>query len=322
MKKKLLSGRTIRWSVFSVLGWALGFIALVSTLILDHISWKKGERSYVFTGPRVERVSKPAPRIPEKPAETARKPETPAPAPETKAIPKEKPGTGAKPKPPSGRVALVIDDMGNSLEALDEILALGKPITVSVLPYGEYAVETARIAHDKGLEVFLHLPLESLNNHESESSTRGLILSGMSPEEIRILEEEDIDRIPFIRGVNNHMGSKVTADESLMRLILEPIKKRGLVFLDSRTIGKSVAYDVARSMGVPTAYRQVFLDAEGDGGRVKERLLELFRLARRDGRAVGICHPYAETLRVLKDDFRLLESYGLTAVFVSELATR
>lgn len=320
MKKKLLPGRTIRWSVFSVLGLALGFIALVSTLLLDHMSWKKGERSYVFTGPRVETVSKPAPRIPEKPAEPARKPETPARAPEAKMIPKEKPG--AKPKPPSGRVALVVDDMGNSLEALDEILALGEPITVSVLPYGEYAVETARIAHDKGLEVFLHLPLESLNNHESESSTRGLILSGMSPEEIRVLEEEDIDRIPFIRGVNNHMGSKVTADESLMRLILEPIKKKGLVFLDSRTSGKSVAYDVARSMGVPAAYRQVFLDAEGDGGRVKERLLELFRLARRDGRAVGICHPYAETLRVLKDDFRLLASYGLTAVFVSELAAR
>jgi polysaccharide deacetylase 2 family uncharacterized protein YibQ len=320
MKKKPLPGRTIRWSVFSVLGLALGFIALVSTLLLDHMSWKKGERSYVFTGPRVETVSKPAPRIPEKPAEPARKPETPETAPKAKVIFKEKPG--AKPKPPSGRVALVVDDMGNSLEALDEILALGEPITVSVLPYGEYAVETARIAHDKGLEVFLHLPLESLNNHESESSTRGLILSGMSPEEIRVLEEEDIDRIPFIRGVNNHMGSKVTADESLMRLILEPIKKKGLVFLDSRTSGKSVAYDVARSMGVPTAYRQVFLDAEGDGGRVKERLLELFRLARRDGRAIGICHPYAETFRVLKEDFRLLESYGLTAVFVSELAAR
>ncbi|MBP1767570.1 MAG: hypothetical protein H6P98_1685, partial [Candidatus Aminicenantes bacterium] len=85
--------------------------------------------------------------------------------------------------------------------------------------------------------------------------------------------------------------------------------------------GKSAAYSVARSMGIPTAFRQVFLDADGDRGLIKDRLLELFRLARREGRAVGICHPYPETLRVLKDHFRLLESYGLKAVFASELAT-
>ena len=324
MKKKLLPGGMFHWSVYSILGWALCGIALVSTLVLDHMSWKKGERSYVFTGPRAEKAATAVQRLPEKPPEPGRKAEQPVREPEAKPVvpEKAKPAAGIKARVAAGKVALIVDDMGNSLEALDTLLGLAEPITVSVLPYGEYADETARIAHGRGLEVLLHLPLESLNNHESESGTRGLILSGMNEETIRTLVEEDLGRVPFIRGVNNHMGSKVTADESLMRIILEPIKRRGLFFLDSRTSGKSVAYDVARSMGIPTAYRQVFLDADGNSRLIKERLLELFRLARRDGRAIGICHPFPETLQALKNNFHLLESYGLKAVFASDLATK
>ena len=212
--------------------------------------------------------------------------------------------------------------MGNSEEALDELLGLGEPVTVSILPYSPYALETASRAHEKGLEVLLHLPLESLNGNGSESGTEGLIRSGMSEEEVRSLVGEDLDRVPYVRGVNNHMGSKVTADAAMMREILEPIRERGLFFLDSRTSGKSVAYDVAVGMGVPAVSRQVFLDADGDTGRIRERLFELFRIAQRDGRAVGICHPFKETLRTLKEDFGLLRSYGLEAVFASEMAGR
>lgn len=324
MKKKQLPGGMSRGSVFSILGWALCGIALVATLVLDHMNWKKGEKSYIFARPRAEKAGAAVRRLPEKLPEPGRKAELPVRAPEAKpAVPeKTRPAAGTRARVTGGKVALVVDDMGNSLEALDTLLGLAEPITVSVLPYGEYAGETASIAHGRGLEVLLHLPLESLNNHESESNTRGLILSGMNEESIRALVEEDLERVPFIRGVNNHMGSKVTADESLMRIVLEPIKRRGLFFLDSRTSGKSVAYDVARSMGIPTAYRQVFLDADGNSRLIKERLLELFRLARRDGRAIGICHPYPETLQTLKDNFHLLESYGLKAVFASDLATK
>ncbi|HEX2695603.1 MAG TPA: divergent polysaccharide deacetylase family protein, partial [Acidobacteriota bacterium] len=218
--------------------------------------------------------------------------------------------------------ALIVDDMGNSQEALEELLGLGEPVTVAILPYSPYALETARKAHEKGLEVLLHLPLESLNGNDAETGTEGLIRSGMSEEEVRSLLSEELDRIPYVRGVNNHMGSKVTADAAMMRAILEPIRERGLFFLDSRTSAKSVAYDVAVGMGIPAASRQVFLDADGDTGRIRERLFELFRIARRDGRAVGICHPFKETLQTLKENFGLLGSYGLKAVFASELAGR
>ncbi len=119
-----------------------------------------------------------------------------------------------------GKVALIVDDMGNSPEALEELLALGEPLTIAVLPYSPHALETAQKAHERGLEVLLHLPLESLNGNGSENGTEGLIRSGMGEAEVRSLLEEELDRVPFVRGVNNHMGSKVTADAGMMRAIL------------------------------------------------------------------------------------------------------
>jgi polysaccharide deacetylase 2 family uncharacterized protein YibQ len=193
-------------------------------------------------------------------------------------------------------------------------------VSVAILPYASKAEETARRAGERGLEVLLHLPLESLNGNGSEEGTEGLIRTGMAVEEIRSLVSGELDRIPHVRGVNNHMGSKVTADLGMMRTVLEPVRERNLFFLDSRTTGRSVAYDVAVEMGIPAVSRQVFLDADGDDALIPERLQELFRIAQRDGRAIGICHPFKETLRTLREGFRGLKARGLEAVFVSELA--
>lgn len=220
---------------------------------------------------------------------------------------------------PRGQVALIIDDMGQSLETLDEIIALGRPITVSVLPYSAYAAETARIAHEKGLEVLLHLPLESVNNHEAMANTEGMILTMMTEPAIVASFEASFDRVPFATGTNNHMGSRYTADRDLMRRILRPIKERGLFFVDSRTTAQTVALDEARKMGIPAAQRDVFLDADEDRGRIKGRLIELLQKARKKGRAVGICHPFPETLAVLKSSLFLIDSYNLEAVPVSRL---
>jgi polysaccharide deacetylase 2 family uncharacterized protein YibQ len=319
MKPKGIS----RWPVYSVAAGVLCVLALFSMLALDRMNWRKGEKSYIFTGARVPKApkvqAKPVPKIvKEKPAEAVRKPE-PKPAPPVKEPVRIQPAPAAA--APRSKVAIVMDDMGNSLEALDELLALGERVTVSILPYSPHSRETAEIAHRNGLEVILHLPLESLNNHDSEAGTEGLIHSGMSEAEVRKTMADNLDRVPYIKGVNNHMGSKVTADEALMRIILEPLKEKGLFFLDSRTSGRSVAYSVALNMGIPAEYRQVFLDADGSDGLIKERLLELFRLAKKEGRAIGICHPFRETLQTLKENVHLLKDYGLEAVFASELAT-
>jgi hypothetical protein len=222
-------------------------------------------------------------------------------------------------KAPRGQVALIMDDMGNSLETLDELIALGRPLTISVLPYSAHAAETARIAHEKGLEVLLHLPLESVNNHEAMAGTEGLIMAMMTEPAIVASFEASYDRVPFATGTNNHMGSRFTAERDLMRTILKPIKEKGLFFVDSRTTAKTVALDEARRMGVPATQRDVFLDADEDRGRIRGRLIELLQKARKKGRAVGICHPFPETLAVLKSSLFLIDSYNLEAVPVSKL---
>ena len=214
---------------------------------------------------------------------------------------------------------MIMDDMGNSLETLDELIALGRPMTISVLPYSAHAAETARIAHERGLEVLLHLPLESVNNHEAMANTEGLIMAMMTEPAIVAAFEASYDRVPFAVGTNNHMGSRFTAERDLMRVLLKPIKERGLFFVDSRTTAKTVALEEARRMGIPATQRDVFLDADEDRGRIQGRLIELLQKARKKGRAVGICHPFPETLAVLKSSLFLLDSYNLEAVPVSKL---
>ena len=226
------------------------------------------------------------------------------------------------PSPRPGRVALVVDDMGHDLSALDVLIGLEERLTVAVLPHSLYAVQTAEIARKNGIEIMLHLPLEPLNNHETGDGAEGIIRSDMSRMTIRSMMEDYLARVPHIRGVNNHMGSRGTADAALMRLVLEPLKERNLFFLDSMTSPQSIAAATAREMGIPAATRSVFLDDGGDPLSVRDRLNELFRQARANGVAVGICHPYPHTLEVLKERFRGLRELGLEAVFISDIVSR
>ncbi len=228
----------------------------------------------------------------------------------------------APPPPPGNLVAIIIDDMGNSLDVLQEILDLNTPLTISILPYGRYAEETARLAHDNGLEVMLHLPGESLNHLEGNDNTEGIILSGMREEEIRVLAEDSLARVPFTRGVNNHMGSKITQEEMSMRPILELLRERNLFFLDSRTTSRSIAYDLARKMGLSSAYRNVFLDSTVGVDFSRQKMIELFRQSQKTGISVGIAHPFPETLQALKENIHLLDIYNVRPVFASQVARK
>lgn len=212
-----------------------------------------------------------------------------------------------------------MDDMGYSLDAIYDILSLEEPITVAVIPFSPLGKQTALLAHQNNLEILLHLPLESINNSETYNDIEGMIHTGMSEQEIITVLERDLDEIPHISGVNNHMGSRVTPNETMMNIILNRLKRRDLFFVDSRTTGDTVAYDLARVLGIPAAQRQVFLDNEADETLIKDKLIELFTLAQRTGEAVGICHPLPETIRVLKDFFQLAETFDAKPVFVSEL---
>jgi polysaccharide deacetylase 2 family uncharacterized protein YibQ len=222
------------------------------------------------------------------------------------------------PPPAANKVALIVDDMGYSLHAINELCSIGRPLTIAIIPYSPLATEIATISRQHNLEVILHLPLESINNEE-ENHTKGMITSGMSEEEIIGIVEKDLNQVPYIRGVNNHMGSKITADSQLMHIILERLKKRELFFIDSRTTGRSVAYTTAQSLNIPSAYRHVFLDGELDENYIKGQLIALFLQAQKNGYALGICHPTEKTLKVLKENFHLVDEYGLEPVLASQI---
>ena len=218
------------------------------------------------------------------------------------------------------RVALIVDDLGYSLEKARVVGELNLPLAVSVLPFSPFAVESAQIAHEHGLEVMLHLPMESKNHHETEKFTQGLIGSRLSEDEVRSRVRNDLYQVPYIRGVNNHMGSLLTEDEVRMRAVLEVLKEFGLFFIDSRTSLDSLAYDTARRMRVPAAASDLFLDAASETPeRIEQNMRLLFSIARKRGWAVGICHPYDGTLEALRNLPALLEKSGVVLVPPSEI---
>ena len=219
------------------------------------------------------------------------------------------------PAPGPIRVALIVDDLGYSLERARVVCELDLPLAVSVLPYSPFAVESAQIAHEAGLEVMLHLPMESKNHHETEKFSQGLIGPKLTQEEVRNRVRDDLYQVPYIRGVNNHMGSLLTEDEVKMREVLGVLKEFGLFFIDSRTSLKSLAYDTARQMHVPVAESDLFLDAaEETTEKIEQNIRLLFAIARKRGWAVGICHPYDRTLEALQALPVLLEKSGVALV--------
>lgn len=222
------------------------------------------------------------------------------------------------------KVAIIIDDLGNSLQAIDSICNLGFPVTVSILPHSLFAPETAQIAHQHGLEILLHLPLEPLpgnhkNNYSFSNDNGAMINTQMEESEIIAFIDDSLRQIPHIVGVNNHQGSLITANPKIMKIILQELQKRGLFFIDSRTTSRSVAYQMARSMGLPTTYRKIFLDNEVNPAKIKEQLIKLLQRGRREGWAVAIGHPWEETLNVLKENKDLFAAYNCQPVFASEL---
>ncbi|GAI33935.1 unnamed protein product, partial [marine sediment metagenome] len=122
----------------------------------------------------------------------------------------------------------------------------------------------------------------------------------MDREMILEVLDRNLSQIPFVAGVNNHMGSRFTESEEKMRIVLAELKRRGLYFIDSKTTARSVAYRVAREMALRTASRDIFLDNSLSENALKIQMERLLSLSRHRGWAIGIGHPHKETLKLLK----------------------
>jgi len=222
------------------------------------------------------------------------------------------------PAPATPRVAIIMDDMGMSEQFLDELLSLDYPITCAVLPGESCSVEVATLAHDRGWEVMLHQPMEPMDYPEVNPGDHALFVS-MDRAEIERHLKDSIESVPFVSGVNNHMGSRFTGDEAGMGAVMDVLEQYDLYFIDSRTTPHTVAYAMALGMGVPAAKRNVFLDNDRDVNKIEENIELLLSLAAREGSAVGICHPYDETITALKRMEGRLTAGDVMVVPVGEL---
>lgn len=210
-----------------------------------------------------------------------------------------------------------MDDLGGEIEPARKLVGLGAPITFSVLPHLKRSSEVAEMAHQAGLVVMLHLPMES--KWKSVNPGPGALMTTQSVEDITRIVAEDIASVPYAAGVNNHMGSAFTEDAVRTETALREVKKHGLFFVDSRTTPSSSAFGAAGKLKMPVAGRDVFLDNERDKRKIVEQITTLAGLALKKGKAVGIGHPYPETIEALGEAIPGVRAMGVEITPVTDI---
>jgi uncharacterized protein len=213
------------------------------------------------------------------------------------------------------RIAVVIDDMGLDKSRTARIIALPGPLTTSFLTYASDLKAQARAAQRAGHELMLHVPMEPMN-HAADAG-RNVITTGLSKEELSRRLDWALGRFDDFVGINNHMGSRFTADRAGMGFIMSVLKQRGLLFLDSRTTSNTVAESVARKLNVPFARRHVFLDDNPTPAGVARQMREAEAIALSNGHVVVIGHPRDATIVALRQWLSNLEQRGFALVPIS-----
>lgn len=209
----------------------------------------------------------------------------------------------------SGTVVIIIDDMGLSSHSR-EVENLPGPLTLSYLPYAEGLPARTAYAKKRGHELMVHMPMQPLNGHIDGGPT--LLRVDQSEEKFRSLLRYNLERFDGFVGVNNHMGSKLTTSRKAMKIVMEELRRRGLYFVDSKTIGSSVAAQVASEYGLKFSERDVFLDHEISLSFVRGALKKLEAVANQKGYAIAIGHPHEVTIQALKEWLPTLKEKGLT----------
>lgn len=225
-----------------------------------------------------------------------------------KEIPPEKPPIK---KPPIDLkqlplVAIIIDDLGYDKKIAKKLSQLNSGITFSILPHSPFQESIARLAHDNGSDTMLHLPMEPFE-YPAVNPGPGTLLTTMTADQLIRQLEKNLAAVPYIKGVNNHMGSKMTAESGQMYQIFSILKKRNLYFIDSRTSSKTLCKPSARLFQIPFAQRDVFIDHFQDPDFIRKQINELIQIAQKNGQAVGIGHPHTITYEILREMMPELE---------------
>lgn len=314
---------------------ALAILAVVILVVVGYLLLKPSRQSSRPVSPPPVARKTPRPRAPrpapsadmsettpEQPAVSPRTADTPPPLkPES---PTEPPPVGEKlplplPGPAgTGRLAIIIDDMGAGMGEARSLAAIGVPLTFAIIPGLRNCREVASFAAGNGIETMIHIPMQSKGWPRQRLESNGLLVS-MEDAEIRERMEGFTRDVPRAVGANNHMGSEFTEHERQMTSVLEVLKQRGLFFVDSVTTPRSMGQRLARQMGVRSGRRSVFLDNEQNSSYITGQLNQAARQARKNGSAIAICHPHAATISTLAAVLPGLKQQGITLVPASRL---
>ena len=217
-------------------------------------------------------------------------------------------------------IAIVIDDMGPNRANSARAVRLPGPLTLAYLPYAEGLAAQTERARAAGHELLVHIPMEPMS--AAEDPGLNALATTLDGEEIARRLNWALDRFEGYVGASNHMGSRFTADAAAMTGVLDELRRRGLMFLDSRTTARTKGRALAEASGVPFVERDVFLDNELSAAAVGRQLDLAAAIARREGHAVAIGHPHTVTLEVLERRLPELERRGFVLVPVAAIAAR
>lgn len=213
--------------------------------------------------------------------------------------------------------SIIIDDLGNNFHYGRAAINLPDDLTFAILPKTTYAKDLARLATKKHREVMLHLPMQSVAHHDHSPGTLDL---HMTKKEFIEQLQRDLNSVPYIRGVNNHMGSLLTRHPGHMTWLMDELNHRGgLYFIDSKTTHKSVADKIALEYDLPSLSRDFFIDPDDEESTMRRQFDRFIDKINHQGYALAIAHPHPKTIAFLKKNLPKLKQHGITLLPVSEL---
>lgn len=216
-------------------------------------------------------------------------------------------------------IAIVIDDVGLDVAGSRRAVALPGFITLSYIPYSQHLQDQAKEARNAGHELLLHMPMQPVGH---EDPGPGALIVGLPMDELRHRFDAALASFTGFDGMNNHMGSKFTADTEGMEMVIDELQQRHLFYLDSRTSLQSVGAKVAKERGLPTVSRDVFLDDVISVSAIQAQLEQAEHVAKRKGYAIAIGHPHTATLQALEEWIPDVQRRGFTLVPVNSLVNQ
>jgi polysaccharide deacetylase 2 family uncharacterized protein YibQ len=297
----------------AALVFAALFAAGISWALHRHLPSPQAERRLPRPAALLRDKPTPPPAVPPRPLEPAA---LPLPVPPSRTEPAWR--RFAVPAPPAGdrpRVAVVIDDLGLDRRRTAAVIRLPGPLTLSFMTYAQDLAAQSERARRAGEEILLHVPMEPIDRRQNPGPHA--LEVAMSPDQIREQLRWGLDRLTGFVGINNHMGSRFTADARGMGVVMGELRSRGLIFLDSKTTAASAGIGEAAAAGVPHAARDVFLDDDLSPAAIERQLALLERVARRNGSAIAIGHGHDPTIAALRAWLPTLPTKGLALVPLS-----